>query len=177
MLIAFGFAAISVPANVHVRWWCGPPGGGGGPSLGNRPPGGGGGPSSLGWGTTRGGGDAMHSVTRKQHPCPSNTGRWFRQFQVIAWIRGWRGVSNPLIPPDRRFLRFRFYCPTGFLSDSEMVAALSDRLRDCLMPNAQFKVCKLGFQGQPQGPVMRGSQKRAKIGDSGSCQDAFAFHD
>ena len=55
MLIAFGFAAIFVPANVHVRWWCGPPGGGGGPSLGNRPPGGGGGPSSLGWGTTRGG--------------------------------------------------------------------------------------------------------------------------
>ena len=50
------YAAISVPANVRVRWWCGPPGGVGGPSLGNRPPGGGGGPSSLGWGTTRGGG-------------------------------------------------------------------------------------------------------------------------
>ena len=43
-----------VPANVRVRWGCGPPGGGGGPSLGDHPPGGGGGPSSLGWGTTRG---------------------------------------------------------------------------------------------------------------------------
>ena len=49
-------AAISVPHSVRVRWYYGPPGGGGGPSLGDRPPGGGGGPSSLGWGRTRGGG-------------------------------------------------------------------------------------------------------------------------
>ena len=26
---------------------------------------------------------AMHSATRKQHPCPSNARHWFRQFQVI----------------------------------------------------------------------------------------------
>ena len=25
----------------------------------------------------------MHSVPRKEHPCPSNAGRWFRQFLVI----------------------------------------------------------------------------------------------
>ena len=25
----------------------------------------------------------MHSVARKQQPCPSNAGRWFRQFLVI----------------------------------------------------------------------------------------------
>ena len=37
MLIAFGFAAISVPANVHVRWWCGPPGGGGDRHLATVP--------------------------------------------------------------------------------------------------------------------------------------------
>ena len=43
-------------SNVRVQWWCGAPGGAGGPSLGDHPPGGGGGPSSLGWGTTRGGG-------------------------------------------------------------------------------------------------------------------------
>ena len=48
-------AAISVPHSVRVRRYYGPPGGGGGPSLGDRPPGGGGGPSSLGWGRTRGG--------------------------------------------------------------------------------------------------------------------------
>ena len=29
-------------------------------------------------------------AARKQHPCPSNTGRWFCQFLVItvAWTRG-----------------------------------------------------------------------------------------
>ena len=48
-------AAISVPHSVRVRRYYGPPGGGGGPSLGDRPPGGDGGPSSLGWGRTRGG--------------------------------------------------------------------------------------------------------------------------
>ena len=37
----------------------------------------------------------MHRVTRKQHACPSNTRRWFRQFLVtyIAWTRG-GGVSG-----------------------------------------------------------------------------------
>ena len=25
----------------------------------------------------------IHSVMRKQHPCPSNTGRWFRQYMFI----------------------------------------------------------------------------------------------
>ena len=48
-------AAISVPHSVHVRRYYGPPGGCGGPSLGDRPLGGGGGLSSLGWGRTRGG--------------------------------------------------------------------------------------------------------------------------
>ena len=33
----------------------------------------------------------MHSVTRKQHPCPSNTRRWFRHFLVIS-------VPNPGLP-------------------------------------------------------------------------------
>ena len=58
-------AAISVPHNVRVRRDCGPPGGGGGPSLGDRPPGGGGGPSSLGWGRTRGG--RVHGLTPDVH--------------------------------------------------------------------------------------------------------------
>ena len=49
-------AAISVPHSVRLRRYYGPPGGGRGPSLGDRPPGGGGGPSSLGWGRTGGGG-------------------------------------------------------------------------------------------------------------------------
>ena len=44
-----------LPLRPALPWGCGPPGGGGGPSLGDHPPGGGGGPSSLGWGTTRGG--------------------------------------------------------------------------------------------------------------------------
>ena len=48
---------------MRVRWWCRPPGGGGGPSLGDRPPGGGGGPYSLGWGTTRGGGGYLDPET------------------------------------------------------------------------------------------------------------------
>ena len=45
-----------LPLCPALLWGCGPPGGGGGPSLGDHPLGGGGGPSSLGWGTTRGGG-------------------------------------------------------------------------------------------------------------------------
>ena len=36
------YAAIFVPANVRVRWGCGPLGGVGGPLLGDHPPGGGG---------------------------------------------------------------------------------------------------------------------------------------
>ena len=48
-------AAISVPHSVRVWRYYGPPGGCGGPSLGDRPPGGGRGLSDLGWGRTRGG--------------------------------------------------------------------------------------------------------------------------
>ena len=43
-----------------------PPGGDGGPSLGNRPPGGGGGPCSLGWGRTRGGGGYSESLRQTE---------------------------------------------------------------------------------------------------------------
>ena len=43
-------AAISVPANVRVRWWCGPPRGGVGDRHLATVPQGGGGPSSLGSG-------------------------------------------------------------------------------------------------------------------------------
>ena len=69
------FAAISVPHNVRVRRYHGPPGGGGGPSLGDRPPWGGGGPSSLGWGRTRGG-RVLHTL-HAASPRPSNFRVWF----------------------------------------------------------------------------------------------------
>ena len=65
-------------SNVRVRWWCGPPGGAGGPSLGNRPLGGGGGPSSLGWGTTRGGGGLI-----KLDVTPSGAHWSFGQCRIV----------------------------------------------------------------------------------------------
>ena len=39
-----------------------------------------------------------HSVTRKQRPCPSHTGRWFRPFLVIyrcldEWVSGERPIG------------------------------------------------------------------------------------
>ena len=56
-ILCCNFCACKCACTVVVR----SPGGGGGPSLGDRPPGGGGGPSSLGWGTTRGGGGTIYN--------------------------------------------------------------------------------------------------------------------
>ena len=103
-----------MPANVRVRWWCGPPGGGGGPSLGNHPPGGGGGPSSLGWGTTKGGeGRKKISIT-----VPSGLG--CRRKRTSQWSG--RSATASGVAQHRAVTRSRsktYYWQSGPLSETK----------------------------------------------------------
>ena len=72
-----------------------------------------------------------HSVTRKQHPCPSNTRRWFRQLPVtyrcsdggggrggvqiymcVTRCGGWLSCSLPVLPAMTLVLCLSAACPS-----------------------------------------------------------------